>query len=172
MDKIGKMLQKAKLIQDVAAAAEGSHVILEGQDFKVKAKHALRRYTGYNVDTGGINIDEAMPNYQGIATSLIENYIDSKTGHAAGLSRYAIADLIEEGIPILRAHLDASGTFHSTTNHFLFWTKYRTGYDSMSNTHDLGRAREYLLAKGARIVLRKSGVASWINRKLPKGLNI
>lgn len=169
-DGIGAMLQKIKVVQDVAAAAEGTNLLVG--TWEDKGKNALRRYAAYDLDTGTFNVDWAKANYEGIAISLIEDYVDRRTGHAAGLSRGAIADWVEEAIPMLRAHLDASGTFHSTTNHLLHWTKYRTGYDGGGNTFDIARAREFLIAKGARIFLRKSGIASKINRRLPKKVNI
>lgn len=171
MDKIGAMVQKAKLVADFAAPAVGTNLLVH-TPWEEKAKNALRRYAGYDLDTGGFNVDWAKPGWQGMIVSVAEDYVDGKTGHAAGLSRYAIADVIEEAIPMLRAHIDASGTFQSTTNHLVNWTKYRTGYCGAGNTFDIARAREFLIAKGARIVLRKSGIASKINRRLPKGLNI
>jgi len=170
MEGIGSMLRKVKLVQDVAAAAEGTN-LLPGT-WTDKAKNAARRYVAWDYDTGNFNVDWATPNWKGIGVSLIEDWVDGKTGHAAGVSRYAIADLVEEGIPIFRAYVDTTEAEHSTTRRFVRWTKYRTGYDADANDFDIDRAKEFLIAKGIRIGLRKSGIAAKINRRLPKKVNI
>lgn len=171
MDKIGALLQKEKIIQDIAMPAIGTSYL--GGTWEDKAKNAVRRYTGIDIDTGATNIDWAIPSYQGIATTLIEDFVDRRTRHAGRLSRGYIMDWIEEALPKLRAHADASGTFNYGLNFLNYDTKYRNGYDGGSHTWDLSRAQDYLLVKGLRIALQTFGkpLTRRINKVLPKNIN-
>lgn len=175
-DKLGAIFKKIKAAFNLTAAAQGSATYPSGTwNLEDKLENAIARHTGYLSGTDEINIDYALETYKGIATEIGVQYFDSKTRHFGNISKGKLLDVAEELIPIVMAHEDAKQTGKYMTNFARSYHKLTQGYDmhgGLWGDWDLDRAKGYLTVKIVRAIGNKTGAVSFINKHLPKGLNL
>lgn len=171
--KLGGIFKKFKAAFNLTAAAQGS-ATMPGT-LEQKLENAIARHTGYLSGTDEIDINYALETYKGIATEIGVQYFDAKTRHFGNISKGKLLDVAEELIPIVMAHEDAKQTDTYMTNFARKYHKLTQGYDmhdGLWGSWDIDRAKGYLTVKLIRAIGNKTGAVSYINRHLPKGLNL
>jgi hypothetical protein len=174
--KLGGALQKLKAILNYGAPAIGAATYPTLGTTSAKFENAVARYTGYNASMPGTeaqplwSTDYCGDAWQGIGTAALFQYVDAKTRHYGNISRKKLLDIVEEAIPVFLAY-DRGG---STTAMVTHYNQSTTGYNSASlyGDYQFEHVKPYATAKAVRIGLDIFGVRKWINRRLPKGINI
>lgn len=174
--KMGALFKKLKAIFNLSSGAQGAYVNSGSLDGALR--NALARYTGVMLyDTGltKFDTDFAKDNWAGMASEIGVQWIDSKTRHFGNMSRGKLLDIVEEAVPIIMAHEDAKGAPDYMTQAARNYHKYTQGYDMLDGsfgTWNFDRMKPYATVKGVRIVANKLGIIPWINKRLPKGINL
>lgn len=175
MSKFGKLYKDLRTTSNIfAPAANPFSPRFAGAPIEAKAKRAFRNYFAYDLDTADFNFEYATPTWAGIATSMVNDYFDRKTGTAKRMSKGHLLDIAKEAIPIAEAHFTASGTGNYAWVFADRYNKATCGYSLDNHDHDLGRVTPYATAKGLVWLARTffSPFLSKVNERLPKGLNL
>lgn len=141
-------------------------------------ERALARYTGVVLpDLGGVsfNVDYAAETWKSIGTEAVVQWFDSKTRHFGNISRMKLLDIAEEAIPMVMANEDAALSGDYLTQFARSYHKYTQGYDMHSGfwgDWDFDRMKPYATVKAIRAIGNKFGIIPWINKHLPKGVNL
>jgi hypothetical protein len=168
--KLGGIFRKIKGVFNLSAGVQGSATGRSLGDAEAKLHNAIARHTGYSQPHGDWNIDRALPTYQAIATEGLIQYIDGKTRHYGNISRKKLLDIAEEAVPIIQAY-SAGGDMAQMANQYHMNTQ---GYQMSSiwGDYNASRTKAYLTVKGIRILGNMSGLVPWLNKRLPKGVNL
>lgn len=170
--KIGAVFRGLKAAFNYTAAAQGAYT--ETGSIEGALRNAVARYTGAMVyDTGQVDFDPktyAFPNWQGMAVETGIQYLDAKTRHYANVSRKKLLDIAEEAIPIAYAYGQGGDMATMADNYH----QVTTGYSMRGafGNFDIGRTKPYVLTKLLRVGLDYLGARKFINKRLPKGLNL
>jgi hypothetical protein len=167
---MGAIVAGIKAALNYGAAPIGSSQELSLGTWEAKAKNAVARYTGYSADHGDWDVDRATPTWQGLATTAIMQYADAKTRHYGNISRKKLLDIAEEAIPILQTYEAGGDLGNMAINYNAFTTGY--GGKGTWGTYSFDHVKPYATVKAVRIVADFFGARTWINRRLPKGLNL
>lgn len=177
-EKLGGLFKRIKSAFNLTAAAQGA-AVYPGMDFEDKLELALARHTGI-YEPGGVggldfNVDRCLETYKGIATEIVVQYFDSKTRHFGNISKGKLLDIAEELLPIAQAHEDAKRAPDYLTQAARNYHKYTQGYDMQDypwGSWNFERMKPYATIKIVRAVGNKTGFIPFINKHLPKGLNL
>lgn len=167
--KLGKIFASIKGAVNYGASAIGASQIqgTAGQ----KMENAVTRYSGYNPADGTFNIDRALPTWQGVATTALLQYADAKTRHYGNISRKKLLDIAEEAVPMFQAYVDG-GDAALMTNSYNAATTGNNAMAAQYGRYELDYVKPYATMKAVRIGLDFLGVRKFINKRLPKGLNL
>ena len=181
--KLGATFRKLKAAFNFTAGIQGA-ATLPGADSERKMRDALSRHTGVMTHADGrmeFNIDAAVPTWQALGTEGLIEYFDGKTRHFGNITRHKLLDIAEELLPIWMAHTDGSASPDYMTGAMRSYHKQTQGYDMHGmnaatgmggGDWDLSRVNTYAAVKIVRAIGNASGFTKWINRRLPKGLNL
>ena len=166
--RIGKALQALKAVFNYGAAAIGSAT--GPGDAEYKMKNAVGRYTGYDTDSGTWDVNRALPTWQGIAATALMQYADAKTRHYGNISKLKLLDIAEEALPIFQTYT-AGGDMGAMANGY---NRRTTGYSGVGawGGWDFEFLKPYATVKAVRIGLDFLGARKFINKRLPKGINL
>jgi len=111
---------------------------------------------------------------KGIGVSLINDWADRKLRNSAKISRGKFFNILVEGLPWLRARIDAGSTTHPFYVTACNFNKRTTGYSPQDGYFQLGRVEEYAVSKALVAGWDKLAPKSWkraINSVFGKGIN-
>ena len=173
--KIGVIVRRARTALNLTAPGWGSMFAPGTRTFEDKLYEAIARYSGYDPASGTVDIESAVPAYQGISISLINDWADRKLRNSARISKGKIFPIISELLPMLRARADvvegATSPMYEAARHY---NKRTDGYDPGNHTFALNRVEEYAVGKALVAVYNKVIPQDWksaANAVLPKGMN-
>jgi len=174
-EKWGTLWRKFRTMLNVSAPALNPyHYAYRGMSGEWKMQKLISNYTSYNLGSGTVDFNAAVPTYQGIAVSMINDWFDRRTRKSAKISRGKAIHVITEAIPAIRAHYDARFSPEYAWDFVNSYNKYTTGYSIRHHNWDIDRVKEYAILKiGAMVwdeVVPQSFKAG-INRAFPKGIN-
>ena len=174
--KIGVIIRRARTALNLTAPGWGSFDPSQtGLNTMDKLTEGVRRYSGYNLLDSTLDLNRAIPAYQGIAVSLGNDWWDRKLRNSARMSRGKIFPLLSEALPTLRARMEVpeghpNPLFQAAVN----YNKRTDGYNPADHTWRLDRVEEYAIGKGLVALYNKMVPRSWkaaANAVFPKGMN-
>jgi len=174
--KLGAAFRKIKAVFNLTAGVQGA-ATMPGRSVEEKMNFALARHTGVFPDPAmtPFDINRAIPTWEGIGTEMFIQYVDGRTRHFGNISRHKLLDIAEELMPIIIAHTDGGNAVDYGTGFARSYHKQTQGYDMSAGTYgdwDLSRVNPYAAVKIARIVGNALGFIPWVNKRLPKGINL
>lgn len=174
-EKIGVLFRKIRTMANILApGAREASPWSPTAELDVKLYRVLRNYSGYDANTGRWRYEDAAPSWQGILTSVANDWFDRKTGTSAKISRGKLVHILKEALPMVQAHMDARGTADYAWNFYNTYNKRTTGYSMQTHTWDLDRANLYAGAKVGAWVYDKimpTNFKRMLNSAFPKGVN-
>jgi len=174
--KLGAAFRKIKAIFNLTAGVQGS-ATLPGVSVEGKMLNALARHTGVYAHPSytAFDVNRAIPTWEAIGTEMFIQYVDGRTRHFGNISRHKLLDIAEELMPIVIAHTDGGLATDYGTGFARSYHKQTQGYDMSAGQYgdwDLSRVNPYAAVKIARIVGNALGFIPWVNKRLPKGINL
>jgi len=178
--KIGLWFRKLRTLFNFTAPGLSVQYRYPTMGLRDKANMLLRHYTGFYIQVAPKmhwDPDSAIPSWQGMAVSAVNDWVDRKTRTSAKISRGKIVHILKEALPVLQAHYDASIRYPGDSYSWVFanaYNKYTTGYSLMEHDWDGSRLTPYITAKLLAVgydYLVPTSIKRGINRLLPKGVN-
>jgi len=172
--KIGVIWRGMRTVANTVAAAAGAWYQRRRHGGRFIAQEGIKRYAGYDIGTGEVDLSYAVPTYQGVATSMVNDYIDRKTRFSTRISRGKIFPIMAEGYPALKAHFNSAGSPDYAWDFYRDYNKTTTGYDMYDHNWDLGRCTDYATIKLVALAEQYLVPQSWksaINSRFPDGFN-
>ena len=171
---IGVTYRRFRTAANVTAGAWGRLLQPGTHKFEDRISDVARRYVGLDPRTGVVDAGPVIENAKGIGVSLANDWVDRKLGNSARLTRGKFAQIAVEGLPWLRARIDAGATQHPFYVTAVNWNKRTTGFDPQNGGFQLGRVEEYAVTKaiaGAWDKFAPKGLKRSINDVFGKGIN-
>jgi len=178
-EKLGVIARKIRTMLNFVGPAVGQWHYLtptQGAGLDTKVGQITEHYIAYNTKNRNWNADSVWPTYQGIGTSMLNDWFDRKTRKSTKISKGKIVHILTEGIPAFQAYNDAEAGpetrwFHTFVRSY---NKYTDGYDMVAHDWSPGRMKYYAWGKIAAYVsdvLVSDDLKRGINSAFPKGVN-
>lgn len=173
--KLGLLIRRVRTALNLSAPGWGSALQPGTRPLEDKVSDAVERYTSYHPQRGTMNWGPPKEAYQGIAVSLVNDWVDRKLRNSTKISKGKMFNLLAELIPALRARFEVpAGRLHPLYEGACNYNKRTTGYDPQHGYFILDRVEEYATGKALVAVYDKFVPADWKaagNRALPKSWN-